>query len=218
MKEYLINKKGFTMVEMMVVSVILAFIMGGIYMTLSAGRDSFLTTSTQINLNDSLRMTAERVAMELRQSGSTAGAMQLTIFNGTGVGGSDIIRFSIPVVCQSTGSLINASGDVANWRAPLTWGCTTSACMDADNDCNTIDYKYIEYRLDSSNRLVRRVLDNAAVTVREDIFAQRVSDFQATLSNDQNVVTLVVTAQETNNLNRSLSTSNTINVYLRNRG
>lgn len=218
----IVTKNAFTMLELMVVVLIFGFIMGGVYMSLSAGRDSWLTTDAKIQLNDNLRLTMERVAMELRQTGSAPGTpnpiMQLTITNAGGPNNSDVVRFSIPVVCSNAATIINTSGDVSYWGAPLTWGCTTYSCMDGDGVCATIEYKYIEYKLDNSQRLVRRVLDGNGAQVRQDVFANNISDFQLSLSADQNVVTMTVIALRNSGLNRQITATNTMNIFLRNRG
>jgi len=124
----------------------------------------------------------------------------------------------MPVQCEVGASVIDASGDVAYWGAPLTWGCTDSSCMDADDDCTTVDYKYVEYRIDSNNQLLRRVLDVGFNVIREEIFAQNITDLQAVMSGDQNAITLTFTVLKNTALNRQISTTSSINVYLRNRG
>ena len=88
--------------------------------------------------------------------------------------------------------------------------------MDADNDCNTIDYKSLEYRVDNSSQLVRRVLNNIDVVVRTDIIARNISDFQASFSADQKVVTLTLTGQANSALNRTITVVKNVDVKLRN--
>ena len=208
-------EQGFTLVELLVVTAIFSFMLAGGYLILASGQNAWQLTDAQIELQNSLRRTLERVSSELRETGPAGGG--LTIANGGGINGSDIIKFSMPVVCQAGGSVINVNGDVAYWRAPLTWGCRQSTCMDKDNDCATVDYKYVEYRLNASNQLVRRVLDSGSSLVREDIFAQNITDLQASLQGAA-VVTITATASTKTGLNRQVTAANTMNVYLRNRG
>lgn len=213
------NQKGFSLVELMIVVAIFVAMMTAVYAMLTQGQSAWLTTDVQVQLQQDLRQTVEKISKELRETGSdSGGTMQVTIFDGTGAGGSDILRFSMPVICQTGGSVINESGDVANWGAPLTWGCSESSCMDADDACLTVEYKYVEYRIDADNQLLRRVLDASAATVRQDIFAQNITDMQAVLSGNQNRITLTVTAQRSTDLNRLLSSSQTMEIFLRNRG
>ncbi|MCA9401519.1 MAG: hypothetical protein KC713_07815, partial [Candidatus Omnitrophica bacterium] len=164
------------------------------------------------------RVTSERISKELRESGSDAGGLKVALFNNTGIGGSDIIRFSIPIQCEQNGEIMDVNGDVANWGASLNWGCQDDTCMDADNDCSTLDYAFIEYRLGANNQLIRRVLDNGLTTVKDDVFAVHITDFQTQLSADQNMVTITITASTTTVQNRSISETKILNVLLRNRG
>ena len=211
------SKKGFSLVEILVAMTIFALMVGGIYAALHASNDAWTTAQVESRLRDNLRVTLERISRELRESGSANGTMQVTLRDGEGSNGSDILRFSMPVVCEAGGSVIDANGDVAHWGAPLRWGCNDSTCMDADNNCATVDYRYVEYEINENNDMLRRVLDNGARLVQEDIFARNIADLQTTLSADQNVVTLTVTATRNSDLRRLTSLSRSLNVYLRNR-
>lgn len=212
------KKRGFTLVEMMIATVILLIMLSSGYLILFSGQEAWHTTETSIRVQESLRQTLDRVSKELRESGSNSvGTMQVTITDNTGTNGSDIINFSIPVICEAGGSIIDANGDVTSWGAPARWGCTDIACMDPDGD-DDCDYGSIQYLIDGSNRLVRRVLDSGAVVIRTDIFAQNVTDFQAVLSVDQNIVTLTATASLKGNTNRTITSTKSLDVQLRNRG
>jgi len=210
-------KKGFSLVEILVVMSIFAMMIGGIYAALHTGKDAWTTAETEGQLRDNLRVTLERISRELRESGSTNGALQVTIFEGGGFNGTDVLRFSMPVICHVGDNVMNATGDVAHWGAPLTWGCSDSSCMDADDNCNTVDYRYVEYEINENNEVLRRVLNNTAQLIREDVFARNISDFQVTLSADQNVVTLNITATRQSDLHRLTTLSRSLDVYLRNR-
>ncbi len=205
--------------ELVVAVAIFLAMFGGVFMSMSAGQNSWAITATQIELQENLRFTIERISKELRESGSdNTGAMQVTINDNTGPNSTDVLQFFMPVICESTGSIIDANGDVANWGAPLTFGCTDSTCMDADNDCTTVDYSYLEYGINANNQLERRVRDASNAVVRTDVFAQNITNFQAVLSGDSNVVTLTVTASGTTNNNRAITTTDSLDVLLRNRG
>lgn len=78
--------------------------------------------------------------------------------------------------------------------------------------------KFIEYRINAGGQLLRRVLDDAAALVKEEIFADNIQNFQAALSADQNIVTLTVTVSATTPQKRQITVSRSLNVYLRNRG
>ncbi len=211
--------RGFSLVELMVAVAILTAMMGGVYMSMAAGQNSWANTALQIELQENLRLTLEKISKELRESGSNgAGVMQVTINDNAGVNSSDVIQFFMPVICEAGQTIIDNNGDVANWGAPLTWGCTDSTCMDADDDCSTVEYSYLEYAINNNNQLERRVRNAANALVRTDIFAQKISDFQAAMSVDQNEVTITVTALGTSMKNRTMTMTNSMVVYLRNRG
>ena len=133
------SQSGFTLPEVMVSILILLIIVAGVYTSFSTGQDTWATTNTQVLLQQDLRTTIEHVSKELQETGSA----QLIITDGAGFANSDGIRFSIPVICKAGTSIIDANGNVAHWGAPLTWGCFSSTCMDADDNCATVDYQYI---------------------------------------------------------------------------
>lgn len=214
-----LSRKGFSLVELMVAVAILVAMMGGVYMSMAAGQNSWANTALQVELQENVRLTLEKVSKELRESGSNgAGVMQVTINDNAGVNSSDVLRFFMPVICEAGQTVIDNNGDVAYWGAPLTWGCTGSTCMDADDDCSTVEYSYLEYAINNNNQLERRVRNTANAVVRTDIFAQKISDFQAVLSADNNEVTLTVTALGTSIKKRTMTLTDSMIVFLRNRG
>ncbi len=218
MKNIIKNNRGFNIVELMIVTFIIVIVVGGSFSMLQSSQSAWFTAEANMALEESLRQAINKAVAELNESGEdSAGVLQVSINNGGGAGGSDILKFSIPVICEAGESVMDANGDVAFWGAPLTWGCTDSTCMDADNDCGTVDYKSLEYRLLSGNLLVRRVLDEDDAQVREDVVARNISDFQAALSADQKVVTLTFTAETTSGMSRVMTASKSVSVNLRNK-
>jgi len=108
----------------MITTLIFAAILIGMYSALLAGQSAWSTTDTQIRLQEALRQTLQRVAQELRESGSDAnGVMQVTIADNAGTNGTDVLTFSVPM-CVCSNIPIDNNGDVANWGAPLSWGKT----------------------------------------------------------------------------------------------
>ena len=213
-----LGRKAFSLVELMVVILLFLVVVGGSFMVLSTGRSAWITADASIQLEENLRQGLNKMGRELSESGLDKNSiLQVTISDNTGTNNSDVIKFSIPVVCQANATVIDVNGDVAYWRAPLTYGCITSGCMDADNDCNTVDYKYLQYEINSSNQLIRQVLNSVNGLVRQDVVARNINNLQATLSADQKVVTLALTGQITSGLGRVVATSKTLDVKLRNR-
>lgn len=219
MKSRLNNAHGLSLVELMVAVSILIAMIGGVYMSAAAGSNSWANTAMQVELQENIRLSLEKISKEMRESGSNSvGAMQVTINDNSGINGSDVIQFFMPVECEAGTPVIDGNGDVAYWGAPLTWGCSDSTCMDADDDCSTVEYSYLEYALNANNQLERRVRDSANALVRSDVFARNITDMQAVISGDQNVVTVTVTASGTTTNNRALSMNDSMDVLLRNRG
>jgi len=204
------NQKGMSLVEILVVVLIMTAVIGGGFLILSTGQSTWFTTDTHIQIQESLRQSLDRFVVELRQTQTS----QVTVSDGTGVGGSDIIRFSMPIICEAGGSLIDTNGDVSNWGAPLTWGCDDSTCMDADDDCTVIDYKYVEYRLNNDEELVRRVLDGAFATVREVVFSDNITDLQIQVNTG--MIGITVTARKQGMDGRVFTDQQAVEVYLRN--
>ena len=213
------NRSGFSMVELLVVVAIFSVLTAGVYVILSTGQSAWFDTDTRIELQENLRLAADKMIAELQQTGTDQnGVMQLVINDNTGVSGTDVVKFSIPVICHAGDNIMDVNSNVAHWGAPLTWGCTSSTCMDTDNDCATIDYKDIRYELDNNAQLIRKVLDDVGATVRQDILARNVIGFQAALSVDQHVLTVTVNVQRLSALRRLLSAAKPFQIYLRNRG
>lgn len=207
------------MAELLVVLGISSFMLVGIFGALLTGQATWFSADASIELREGVRSAAQKIARELRESGFDAAAVyQITIGDGTGTNGTDTLRFSMPVLCNSATSVLNASGDIAYWGAPLTWGCTSSTCMDADDVCNTVEYKYVQYEINSSSQLIRKVLNPALTVVRQEVISSNIIDMQVTKSADQNVVTIQLTAQKQSGMHRMINLTKSVDVFLRNRG
>ncbi len=216
-QKFLHKPSGFTLIELMIVLTLVTFLIAGTYNTFLTGQTLWTRIDRSIELEDNLRKAFDRITPELAMAGhDKRGFFQVWISNNGGAKGSDILRFSIPVICETNGNPVDAEGNTAHWGAPLTWGCAQASCMDADNNCDTVDYKYIEYLLNEDNTLVRRVLDYSQTMVREDIIASHISDFQAETNFNQRMVELILNAQINMIGKTKVTGSAQRNVYLRN--
>ncbi|MFT5169573.1 MAG: prepilin-type N-terminal cleavage/methylation domain-containing protein [Lysobacterales bacterium] len=83
--------------------------------------------------------------------------------------------------------------------------------------CTVATNKYIEYRINNNNQLLRRVLTSTYTIVQEDIVTSNISDIKATLSGDQNYITVLIEASGTTTKNRSIEIIKDIDVSLRNK-
>ena len=103
---------------------------------------------------------------------------------------------------------------VAALDAHLSHGDWLGDCT----SCSIANNKYIEYRIDAGNQLLRRVLSDTNALVKEEIVADNITDLQAVFSANQNIVTLTVTVLAKTFFNRQITVSRSLNVRLKNRG
>jgi hypothetical protein len=143
---------------------------------------------------------------------------QFTITAGASASVPDVIRFSIPILCSSASTLINSSGVPANWGAPLTWGCNSYTCMDANGNCGTLEYKHVQYSLNASNQLERKVLNAALGVVNSSttVLGNNISNFKVALSQDTRMMTVTLTGTKTSVVRKTLTTIFTRKVLLNN--
>lgn len=99
-------------------------------------------------------------------------------------------------------------------KAHLAHGDWIGSC-DSCNP-NTYTNRQIEYRVDANRRLLRRILDSGGNAIDSDVVAQNITDFQATLSAGQNMVTIVIEGTRLASQNRVIELSRSMEVILRN--
>lgn len=208
------------MVELLIATGIFVFLTAAVFGLLSVSNGNFFNTDAAIDLRNSLRLASEKMSAEIRNTGYKSGVAQFTITAGGGYNGSDTIKFSIPIVCSSSAFLLDASGNPAYWGAPLTWGCTSYTCMDANNSCTVLEYKYVKYSLNSSNKLQRDVLDagSSVVSGSSSTIGDNITGMQISLSADGNQITMTLTGQKTSAINKTVSAIFTNKVLLNNLG
>lgn len=214
------NLRGFSLTELLIAMSILVFLLTAVFSLLGQAQSSFFTADTGIDLRNSLRLSSERIALELRNTGYQNNVAQFTILNNVGVNSSDILRFSIPVLCSSTSTLLDANGNPSYWGASFNWGCNSYACMDANADCSVLEYKYIEYSLNASNQLERKVLNAAFNTVNASttIAGNDIINFQISLSADTHIITFVLNGQKKSPTGRIVTVTYSNDVLLNNLG
>jgi prepilin-type N-terminal cleavage/methylation domain-containing protein len=199
--------RGFTLTELLVSLMITVFVTAAIYGLLSRAQISFYDSEAKIKLRNELRLATQKIDMELRQSGyDSTGIPQFTILFGIGPNGSDILRFSVPVICQTGGTLLDAAGNPAYWGATIKWGCTTSACADANDSCASVEYKYIQYSLNGSGQIVRSVLNSLFNTVSTQVLAEDIMGFQVSIANTR-MMTLAINGQRMSVTRRLITAS-----------
>jgi hypothetical protein len=202
-----------TLAELLLSVGIMSFLIMVIYALMGNARVVYFDVSITTQIRNDLRQAARRMEIEMRNTGyDSCGLAQFTVSAGAGVNATDTVRFSIPVTCSTTATLLDCSGTAADcaaadrctspkhfispghWGAPLTWGCNSSSCMDADNSCATVEYKYVQYALNNNSQLVRTVLSPALNVVGSDVIASNITGMTLTVNNASHVITLALTA------------------------
>ena len=223
MKNQTRRKYGLTLVELSIAMAIFIVVVIAETAVFSSGQIIWTNTYASVELQQNLRTILDRMGAELHQSGNDHNVMgnplQVWVMDGMGVNGTDVLQFSVPIICQTGMAVNNSQGNIAYWGAPLRWGCNTvDDCMDANNDCSVLEYKFIKYYLNNQNQLMRVVLsgDANALPVKQKAIAQTVIDFQVTPDATNTLYTIQLTLQNKTGLNRTKTLQQTINVYLRN--
>ena len=123
--------EGFTLIEIMISTAVLAILIIGIYTALAASQSMYATGVTRQEIQDRVRRALNEISLELRQASSGLGAG--ISFGTAGTGGDETVTF-----CMCTGF---AAG-VPTWSAPITIGS-----IDGDDDPdNGLD--------DNNNRMI----------------------------------------------------------------
>ncbi len=210
------DRRGLGLAELVVSLGILVFMSAVVYGLIGNSQMAFSDMSMGTQLRDGLRQALQKVELELRNTGYSGGAAQFTISAGAGAFGSDTIRFSVPITCSTATTFLNASGDPANWGAGLTWGCNSSTCMDANNSCTVIEYKYINYALNSSGQLVRSVLGAGFSTVASAVIGRDMSGMTISYAAATRTFTVTMTAQKLSGRHRMITETASQNIRLLN--
>lgn len=191
------GRRGFSMAELLVSVALLIFLTSVIFGLLAAAQSSFYNADAGIQLRTIFRNAGQKMSWELARTGYDENLNpQFTISTGTGVNGSDVIRFSVPVPCDSTSAFLDASGNPERWGAFLTWGCNTTSCSDPDLDCNTVEYKYIQYALNADGSIVRSVLSPYLGVVGTTVIADDITDLRFATTAGTSGVTFSMTGQK----------------------
>src|SRR3989338_5888945 len=100
LKNIITMSKGFSLAELMVVMFVLLVVVGGSLTVLSSGQSAWFTADATMQLEQELRQGLTKVGKELSESGEDKNDVhQVTITNSGGPGNSDVVKFTMPVVC-----------------------------------------------------------------------------------------------------------------------
>ncbi len=137
------NQNGFSLVEMLVAIAIFTTVSVAGFLLFVAGNNAWSVTDAKVQMQQNLRRALQRIGTELQQSGEdSSSVLQVSILDGTGVNGSDILRFSIPI-CVCGAQALDLDGNIRFWGAPLSWGKTGCGDNFVLNGNNKVDICHI---------------------------------------------------------------------------
>lgn len=137
--------------------------------------------------------------------------------------------------CDSTAYTVDSNGKVAICHFPSGSSGTSSTLNVSPNEikahlahgdyigacgaCNPSNYSnvFIEYRIDASRRLSRRVLNSVYDVLSSVVIAEKITGFQTVVNADESLVKVTVVATGPGARGRSFSVTNAVDVLLRNR-
>ncbi len=188
------REKGFTLTELIFICGLLPLVFISLYGVLYGANQIFRMNDVYSYENDAAMQILRTMSRELSQTSSVVSPSHLTISN-TGLGGSTILTFQIPVDYDADGDVINtASNPRLEWGAYDFPGQTTGGTLNA----------WIRYTLVAStnpsegNQLVRQVLTNGlgGVAGSQKVLISNVLSFTVSQSSSVLTPTLTVRKQE----------------------
>lgn len=194
-----------TLTELMVTIGIMTFLLIAVYALTGRAQTVFCDISQSTELRNSIRQALHKMEMEVRNSGyDSSSVAQFSITYGADSSSPDSIRFSVPVNCSTSSSdtFLAANGKPAYWGAALTWGCTLPNCVDADNSCTTVEYKYVTYAMDNSGQLLRTVLGPSNAVIATTVVARHMVNFKIQPSANGRILSLSLTGSHRSNTGR----------------
>ena len=110
------TERGFTLAELLVVCVVIAFVMGGLLIMLQTGAQSYLVGSNQVEAQQTARMALAQMVQEIRNAGycpTCAGTPPFTaIASQTGTGFTLQNDWDGDGAINTTGTVTDANGNV----------------------------------------------------------------------------------------------------------
>ena len=114
--DHLKTEYGFTLAELLVACVIIAFVMAGLFVTLQTGQESYLVGSNQVEAQQTARMAIAQIVREVRNAGycptCTATPPFTAIAAQTGTGFTVQNDWDGDGAINTTGTVTDADGNV----------------------------------------------------------------------------------------------------------
>lgn len=159
------QKRGFTILELLVATAIFTMMVGLLGIVFLGGRNQAMLTDTKMNLQTSVRDSLTSMSLEIRESSPSRVAI--------GSGGSSL-TFQIPASVSSSGTI--------TWSSPITYQIGGSGRQLVRNDgtgSTTIlanDVQAVNFSFVDANTLVYSVTTQRTTIDRRNISATLTSD------------------------------------------
>lgn len=154
----MLNNKGFTLIEVLVVVGISTLILATTYAALNISRRTWLTGDALLSINSEARQGLEKMLKELRLA--TSGTVDTE---------KKSIRFSIPIDADGDGFI-----DVLAGTSTIVYGADDHDDFDGDGVFWEAGWK-IEYLVDPAEKqIIRRVLNAADVEVSKKVIVRNI--------------------------------------------
>jgi len=114
--------RGFTLVEILVATVIMSIIMAALFMTLSVGQRSWFSGDAAIELRDQAARAIMTMDKELSVT-ATKGINEISLKNVNDT--SNTITFHLPQDNNADGSVVDANGNI-EWSGPIIYSLNAS--------------------------------------------------------------------------------------------
>ncbi|MEM7203977.1 MAG: hypothetical protein AAF628_27195 [Planctomycetota bacterium] len=153
-------ERGVTMVETAMASVIAVIVMVGVTRFVKVGSDHAQSVGEETQAGSAIRDAAERIARDLRQSGSVAMSVEQQI------GQNDALKLKRPIAVSG---------------GALTWGVSEKKLGSKAGWAIRYDVKRVKPRGGNLRRdLVRRIIDDAGTVFREEVLLRNLRTGVAT--------------------------------------
>lgn len=202
------KEKGFTLVELMMLMILLPILFLSIYGSMNMANTVFRSNNIASQLNENARQTLRYLSREISQTSPNVTPSHLTI--STDGSNNSIVTFQIPVDYDNDGDVVTD-----NVSPTVEWGIYEQANQKTDGRLNGWAKYYV-----SNNQLIRQVLDSSLNPVdgMSKVVANNIETFTASKNSNQLTMSVTLRAQDTTagGSSRAYQTSFSSQTMLRN--
>ncbi len=181
------NKKGFTLVELLMVAIIFPLLILTTYSVLEMAGVIFRSDTVYSQLNQSSMQVLRHVTREVSQTSPLASPSHLNItLDGQG---QSVLRFQVPVDWDNDGDAVQGTNsNVVEWGAYNQSGDTQNGVLDG----------WVQYSV-TNGQLIRDVLTSGLVVIQGNskVISDNVTLFSTIQNNDRIQLNLTVQRSDT---------------------